>query len=607
MINMKLVIQILLICLVISISFLIITIFKKKNNKNNKNTIIENFTTTQGFPTTTQGSIPEQIVNLSEIQNFENSGIAIKNTLNNKYLTQNDDGTLSFSSLQLKTEVDKINGKILDKCKFTLHKVSDGDNIYYLEANGRIFGNIPGLFLKIKQDNTSNNFNEVLMANSDIDNATQITFTVRSMENQTQPLKNEYQISFMNTQTPLTTTLTSTQPQIIENVLIEHYLPINQKTFNFNYTNDVDYSNQLDNTVDICSSDDENKISEFTVDTINNCALRCDDFTNCNYYTYNFFGNTTDDPNCKLYKDCVGDNKRITIDKSNETFNDTLIPFIMKKNQDNDESKEQQKQESILINQKHNAYKNNLKLMEENDNLIQQVQEKLDDVKKMEQIPIEGDTDNQAYLQVINHKNIMENINNPEKLQDIRFNISQHVQDSKIQNLEEELSNIENLKMKNNNYINSNNREDTKIIKSIKNIQNSKILNVHLPDDIEPDNEDNHEYMVFGNGKCLSFKKTKNNEDKLVNEYKFVDCNRQEQDQLFKIDKVHNKNQYNSKISNPIHKITSTKFDTMGFYAVSPKNNLKECLTLNDDGLTIQPCDLNSNQRYTVFNKIVPC
>ena len=113
--------------------------------------------------------------------------------------------------------------------------------------------------------------------------------------------------------------------------------------------------------------------------------------------------------------------------------------------------------------------------------------------------------------------------------------------------------------------------------------------------------------MVFGNGKCLSFKKTKNNEDKLVNEYKFVDCNRQEQEQLFKIDKVYNKNQYNNKINNPIHQITSTKFDTMGFYAVSPKDDLKECLTLNNDGLTIQPCDLNSNQRYTVFNKIVPC
>ena len=50
--------------------------------------------------------------------------------------------------------------------------------------------------------------------------------------------------------------------------------------------------------------------------------------------------------------------------------------------------------------------------MEENDNLIQQVQEKLNEVKEMEQTPIEGDTDNQAYLQVINHNNIMENINN---------------------------------------------------------------------------------------------------------------------------------------------------------------------------------------------------
>ena len=605
MINMKLVIQILLICLVISIVFLIITIFKKEKNAKNNNKIIENFTTTQGSTTTTQGSTTttqgsttEEIVDLSKIVNFENSGIAIKNITSNKYLTQNDDGTLSFSSFQLKTEVDKNNGKIIDKCKFTLHKVSGGDNIYFLEANGRIFGSISGLFLKIDKNSTSDKFNEVLMANSEIDNATQIIFT--HAEDSNQSLNNKYQLSmsFVNVNG-------DTMP-ITEIVLIEHYLPINQKTFNFNYTNDVDYSNQLDDSVDICSGDNENKISDFTVDTINNCALKCDDNTNCNYYTYNFFGNTTDGPNCKLYKDCVDDN-RISIDKNNDNFVDISIPFIMKKNKDNQESIEQQKQESILINQKHNAYKNNLKLMEENDNLIKQVQEKLDDVKKMEQIPIEGDTDNQAYLQVINHKNIMENINNPEKLQDIRFNISQHVQDSKIQNLEEELSNIENLKMKNVNYINSNNKEDTKIIKSIKNIQNSKILNVHLPDDISPEDVDNHEYMVFGNGKCLSFKKTKNNEDKLVNEYKFVDCNRQEPEQLFKIDKVYNKNQYNNKINNPIHQITSTKFDTMGFYAVSPKDDLKECLTLNDDGLTIQPCDLNSNQRYTVFNKIVPC
>lgn len=371
MINMKLVIQILLICLVISIVFLIITIFKKERNVKNNNKIIENFSTTSSQSTT-------QIIDLSQITKFKNSGIAIKNIISNKYLTHNDNGTLSFSSMQLKTEVDKSNGKIIDKCKFTLHKVPDGTNIYLLEANGRIFGSIPGLFLKIDKNSTSDKFNEVLMANSDIDNASQITFTHNNDLNQS--LNNKYQLSmsFVNN--------TGATIQISEIVLIEHYLPINQKTFNFNYTNEVDYSNQLDDSVDICISGDENKIDELTVDNINNCALKCDDFTNCNYYTYNFIGNTTDGPNCKLYKNCVGDNRN-TISKENETFDDTQIPFIMKKNKDNQESIEQQKQESILINQKHNAYKNNLKLMEENDNLIQQVQEKLNEVKEMEQTP----------------------------------------------------------------------------------------------------------------------------------------------------------------------------------------------------------------------------
>jgi hypothetical protein len=239
-----------------------------------------------------------------------------------------------------------------------------------------------------------------------------------------------------------------------------------------------------------------------------------------------------------------------------------------------------------------------MKLMDENIKLMDNIKEKVQDINNME---IRGETN--AYDHVINHNQVVNVIHDPKNLSTLNYNIKNYIQKSTVTNLEQQLAELERLNEIKSRTGSLAEEKEINEIKSIQNVSNTRSLNVYLPDDISRNDKPNHEYMVFGNGKCLSYNANGNK----VGEYDFVDCNRRDNNQLFKIDKINGTLAYNNKVSNPINKIDSSRFEILGFYTVSPKGDEKQCMTLNEDGLVIQPCDLNSEQRYYVSDNIVSC
>ena len=81
-----------------------------------------------------------------------------------------------------------------------------------------------------------------------------------------------------------------------------------------------------------------------------------------------------------------------------------------------------------------------------------------------------------------------------------------------------------------------------------------------------------------------------------------LNCNANEPKQQFKINKINNIDQYNNPITNTNnknYKIQSDSLTKYGFYSVNPSIAYDQCLQLNNDGISVMPCTMNSSQRFT--------
>lgn len=596
-ITMNKILQFLILILVICFVLLCIHIFYKK----------EGFQDENEEPTKTR-------IDISSLDDYMFTGIAIKNPGNQRYLTKNDNGTLVFTESKLISYSESGTNKVLDPSKFTLiasGSHTDGYTTYKIKTHGKVLGsneeatflrvysdlNGPGPFGNVKADATQSNATSFIIR----PDTTSIPYNQYQLYYKTGDsitLEDAQQETFQDTITNYT---------LLMSILIEHYLPEGLSTPNYSYLNTTEYEDQLNNYVGKCNDEtDENKIYDLTVNDITECAEKCDIVGNCNHFAFTFFGNQKQSNNCKLYKDCTQDTSYFTdnfhIDTDDKENDRT---YIMKKSIASSlvDRQEMSVNENREIRSKLKDYNSSIGLIKENKSLIQEINDKIQQIKSMPQIDTTSENNN-AYQHVMEHNKIMNEINNKENLTDMKFNISQYVQDSKINNLEQELANIERMKQIQSVY--NIDYNDTNEIKSISNYDNTKSMNVYLPEDIDPKREELHEYMVFGNGKCLEFKKQPDG-TKMVNEYKFVDCNRNDDTQLFKIDKIRDIKNFNDKVDNPFYKIKSSENDVFGFHTLSPKLHTTQCITLNDDGLTIQPCNLQVEQRFNVSNNISSC
>jgi len=188
------------------------------------------------------------------------------------------------------------------------------------------------------------------------------------------------------------------------------------------------------------------------------------------------------------------------------------------------------------------------------------------------------------------------------------FNINflQHLQNEEICKLEADLESLKGRVPK----------KENKLTKGLKSIDSGAILKVGYIDKRDYDFIANPKFsLVMDENKqsCLQYLPEKNkNENEEIETVKEVGCDYDlnTNNQKFSYRKIEGNTAFNNALHPDYnnYKIADYyKLNNYPFYIVHPfvKNNegintveTKECLTLNDDGLSIEPCNLKSSQRF---------
>ena len=123
-------------------------------------------------------------------------------------------------------------------------------------------------------------------------------------------------------------------------------------------------------------------------------------------------------------------------------------------------------------------------------------------------------------------------------------------------------------------------------------------------------------YLIYGNNGCLQYDQLSSTTD--INgkttltpaTWAFKPCNANEPRQQFVSTQVNDLPTYNSFITskdNLRSHLNSTKTTTFGFNVVNPINTQDQCLQLNNDGLSVMPCNLDFEQRFRpIYNTVLP-
>lgn len=180
-------------------------------------------------------------------------------------------------------------------------------------------------------------------------------------------------------------------------------------------------------------------------------------------------------------------------------------------------------------------------------------------------------------------------LDDPNQMTKIAFDTFLHIQDNKLEKLNDNLNNLKN-------------RMSTSTdipVKSIRSIDNSALLNVESYPDENTLNKD-PKYLIYGNNGCLQYTTGYDNKPTT---WDFKPCDANELEQQFKINQINTLEQYNAPIDNPSnesYKINKPQNANLGFYAVNPVNSYNDCLQLNNDGISVMPCTMDSEQRFNV-------
>ena len=200
----------------------------------------------------------------------------------------------------------------------------------------------------------------------------------------------------------------------------------------------------------------------------------------------------------------------------------------------------------------------------------------------------------------------------------VAFDTYMHLQDKKINELQTNLNNIQTqfgtLK--------------TPPVKAFRNLSNSQVLNVEgylKPDPTatnngqpstykgngaSPDKYPN--YLIYGNNGCLQYNPGIDSTTSLSStpaEYKFTSCNASNPKQQFFAKQITDKDTYNYPISesNRSYKISDQSSTNMNFYVINPIGADKQCLQLNNDGLSVMPCTMYPTQRFKpMYQNAIP-
>ena len=193
-------------------------------------------------------------------------------------------------------------------------------------------------------------------------------------------------------------------------------------------------------------------------------------------------------------------------------------------------------------------------------------------------------------------------IDDPNQLNKVKFDAFIYIQNKKLDELQQTINSFPT----NGNIIPP--------IKSIKNVHISKTLNVEYRDPNTNTNTNTTfgngsstypNYLIYGNNGCLQYNKSiikpnTSNSEQLPASWSFKSCNSNDPNQRFTMKKVNTLNEYNAEIkeNNDRYKITDTNTVIMGFNVVQPETDPHQCLMLNNDGLSVMPCNMEPSQRF---------
>ena len=197
-------------------------------------------------------------------------------------------------------------------------------------------------------------------------------------------------------------------------------------------------------------------------------------------------------------------------------------------------------------------------------------------------------------------------LDDPAQANQVKFDTYIHLQNKKVADLQSAI----------NSFPTQGNIQNP--IKAIKNLKTSSSLNVEeYPD---PANNTTNQpstyvgngasnypnYLIYGNNGCLQYNKgtTTTTNTKEPATWSFQPCNSNLPQQRFNMKKINTLDDYNGKITDPAnqnYKIADTNSVIMGFYVVNPETDSDQCLTLNNDGLSVMPCNVDSSQRFKPF------
>jgi len=221
-----------------------------------------------------------------------------------------------------------------------------------------------------------------------------------------------------------------------------------------------------------------------------------------------------------------------------------------------------------------------------------------------------------------------------------KFIIDQHLQDTQISKLKNEISNLNYLiNLDNNNNQNNQNNcphplnRSDKAIKSVKSLKYGISLNTHqqsntgnkpsepqnLPNGCqsyptyEPVNPETDPLMIYINQGCLTYSIDGKNisDDSRKDNYWVEMCQKGKPEQLFKIKQIKNNQDYNSIMSDKRTHLSDDSSTTKiyPFNVIQPKDNNNSCLTINKNGLSVENCLFlkKDDQEWKISPEKRPC
>ena len=236
----------------------------------------------------------------------------------------------------------------------------------------------------------------------------------------------------------------------------------------------------------------------------------------------------------------------------------------------------------------------------------------------------------------------------PNNYNQVAFDTYIHLQNNKINELQSNLNNI----------TSQIGKTQAPLIKAFRNMANSQILNLEgYPDPTSPNNgqpstykgndaTNYPNYLIYGNNGCLSYNSltstpivmptltpstttnlntiSSNLTDTTIpnstttqynfgqqpssanGSWSFKSCNATDKQQQFYAKQINTITDYNTPITNLNNSnyiLNSASSTNMGFYVINPINASDQCLQLNGDGLSVMPCNMDSNQRFKPMYK----